>query len=153
MNVPPTHGAPSREQRMTTLRTVCGALVSSVVVISLAPFTGFLEAQPEQGEAMVLPIAIVAAVSIFASQVFRGFLFRPKKTGDRGRDEIEVWNKLLVSTIVSFAILESVAILGMVLFLFSGNIVWPLVYGGVAFMVMLGSWPTQAIVDKALSDA
>jgi len=85
------------------------AVVVEVLKRFLAPFTGYANLTPDQVQTLKYAFVALALANFFLIK------YIPKMLGSRSVEQ------LLTTTIITLALCESVAVLGLVLFLLAGN--------------------------------
>jgi hypothetical protein len=136
------------------LRIVCAALAGSVALYAVAGWV-LLEGmayRPQPGLPRSVPVAITmfAMIMILLSSRLRTNILRKALAGgivapvnlDR---LLEAYRR---ATLISFAMLEGAALLGMVVALLSGTIFYGIALGAASFVAMLTRWPQVADVDR-----
>jgi hypothetical protein len=136
------------------LRLICGALAAAVglyAVLSWMLLEG-LAYHPQQGVPRSVPIAMTmfAMIMILLSSRLRTNILRKALAGGltapASLDRVlEAYRR---ATLISFAMLEGAAVLGMVVALLSGTVFYGIALGAASLVAMLTRWPQVADVDR-----
>lgn len=142
------------EDRLRKLRIVCKALAATVLGYSLLGWfliEGF-QLRPFGRVPDALPIALtfLSAVLILLGSRLRSALLRAGLPANRALPVS--WDNLISAyqraTLVSFAVLEAAAVLGLLVALLSGSSFYGVVLCLAAFLSMLLRWPKAQELDR-----
>jgi len=121
----------------------CGALVHFVAPPRPAPIA--------QGSTLLWAFAIAAAFNVVTlAPVHRAMLAGPLRVFAAGRELPRLLVAHTAATVVLFARLEAIALLGVLLHFLAGRRDWFWGFAGVALLGMLALWPTPARVRAHL---
>lgn len=136
------------------LRLICGALAGAVALYAVLSWM-LLEGmayRPQPGLPRSVPVAMtmLAMIMILLSSRLRTNILRKALAGgivapvhlDR---VLEAYRR---ATLISFALLEGAALLGMVVALLSGTVFYGIALGAASSVAMLTRWPRVADVDR-----
>jgi hypothetical protein len=127
---------------LTTLRSVCGALIGGVVacggvVAFLTLRRSFAPAAPQLA-GMLLLLAGVFTVAALLSAPFVEAMLRKLPRGAERREALARFNS---SVIVGFAVREGAGLFALAAALVTGQLVWGLGLAGLAVLGMVLAWP------------
>jgi len=131
-------------QRLTMLRTVCGALVGGVVLFGVATAVllmgGIMEPVAPDQAGLLLPLAGIFTVASVLSAPFVESMLRKI---DGTTDHDAALARFTGSAIIGFAIREGAALFALVAALITGNVLWGLGLAGLATFGMILAWPGE----------
>jgi len=139
------------------LQIICGGIAASVLV-----YVGIAWVLIRQGTAAnmatllppAVPWALAAAAVLLivgGNQLPKAMLGRAAQPGNVGSPG-GTQQSIQTAYIIGFALHEAAAILGLILSLVSGRLMWVLVFGGAALLAMAGAWPTREKIRPLLAD-
>ena len=136
------------------LRIVCGALAGAVALYAVLCWVLLegLAYRPQPGLPRSVPVALTmfAMILILLSSRLRTNVLRKALAGG-GLAPVNL-DRLLEAyrraTLISFALLEGAALLGMVVAFLSGTVFYGIALGGASLVAMLTRWPGVADVDR-----
>jgi hypothetical protein len=145
--------APALAQHTTRLGMVAAAMVASVgaygALVSLLPAPAAVPIA--QGSTLLWFFALLAALNLVTlTPVYRAMLAGPLRVFAVGRELRPLLAAHFLATVVAFARLEAVALLGLLLFLLAGHRDWFWGFAGVAIVGMLAVWPSPGRVREHL---
>jgi hypothetical protein len=140
--------------RLRSLRVVCTALAGTVLsygIVGWFLIEGF-QMHPFGKMPDALPIALTffAAVLILLASRLRTAILRSGLPSMRGLpvDFVHLMGAYHRATLVSFAVLEAAALMGLVVALLSGSSFYGVVLCVVSFLSMLLRWPRAEELDR-----
>jgi hypothetical protein len=142
-------------QRLQPLRRVCAALAGGVLIMLMVAWFllgpgGFVP--PRLPDAVPLSITAASAILILASSRLRSSIVRrsfPTEPSLQPRPE-NVLAAYQKGTLVSFALLDGAAVLGLLVALLSGSRLYGTVLCAAALLGMLTRWPRASEIDRLL---
>lgn len=136
------------------LRILCGALAGAVglyAVLSWVLLEG-MAYRPLSGVPRAVPVSMTmfAMIMILLSSRLRTNILRKALTGGIAAPASldRVLDAYRRATLISFAMLEGAALVGMVVALLSGTVFYGIALGAASFVAMLTRWPQVADVDR-----
>jgi len=138
----------------TRLALVCAAMFAAVpiygAVVQLVPPPD--PAPIAQGSTLLWLFAVLAAFNLVTlTPGYRAMLAGPLRIFAVGRELRPLLTAHLTATIVVYARLEAVAVLGVLLYFLTGRRDWFWGFAGVALIGMLALWPSAARVKEHLA--
>ena len=134
---------PEPSPDLRTLRIICFALLSSVVLVNLVLTFLYATGDLPQGEVkkLVPPIFFTLALILIAASpaVKRALLKRSDSEHVIGAAERA--GDYMSANIIAFALREGAGLIGFVLSLLTGNPWWSWGLGGAAVLAMIVDWP------------
>lgn len=128
---------------MVTSVAVYGAVVYALPAPDPAPIA--------QGPTLLWAFVVLAVLNIVTlTPVYRAMLAGPLRVFAAGRELGPLLAAHLVATVVAFARLEAVALLGLLLYFLAGHRDWFWGFAGVAVVGMVAVWPTPGRVRDHL---
>lgn len=132
---------------------ICGGLALAVVLYAVAALalvgTGFLGPILELAtEFQALAAGAGFVVVLLATPVSRALLARAEAV--RPRDPARLLDTFQRSTLVGYVLRETGAVVGVVVTLLTGNVLWVLLTSGVALVTMALAWPRRGAVEDWL---
>ena len=141
-------------QRLRRLRTACTALAATVLAFAVAGWfliEGFqLRPFGKVPEALPLSMTFLAAVLILLASRLRSAILRGALPSNRLLP-IDLGNLMSAyqrATLLSFAILEMAALMGLLVALLSGSSFYGVVLCVASFLSMLLRWPKARELDR-----
>jgi len=134
------------DQRLRVLNVICAALVFSVMVyVAIAWFLVQRgSVQPSEGLPQVFPVILVlVALSVVMAAPVVSTMILKQGVAAAGEDAGRRLNSHQTSLIVGFALREVAAVMGLVLTLLSGRLIWVVALAAVAVAAMLLAWPKR----------
>lgn len=143
-------------QRLQNLRRICSALAISVwaygmAALLLVDYEGGRPVAPVPG---MVPLSLtgLAAVLILLSSRIRTTILRRAL---RQNPALPINGEVVLAayqraTILSFAVLEAAALLGLLVALLSGKTSYGLILCGAALLGMFSRWPREVEVDRLI---
>jgi hypothetical protein len=140
---------PEYARRLLPVTRVCRALAGTVVLFAILSWTLTSSGLPP---VVPLSLSLLAAVLILLSSRFRSSVLKrafPRAAELRPSPDtvLAAYGK---ATLISFAILEAAALLGLVVSMTSGSAYFGIVLCVAALFAMLTRWPRAAEVDRLL---
>jgi hypothetical protein len=142
---------------LRTLQTVCAALALAVLLLALA---GTLVLRARSGPPPGLPPGLLLSLTsvgivliLLASRIRSGLLRRAAVlpgTADGAADEARVFAAYHRATLVSFALLEGTAVVGLVLEVMTGSVRYGLALYAASLVSMLVRWPRQGELARLM---
>jgi hypothetical protein len=154
----PAAGTGATERVLATTRVLCGALAASSGLMALVAWlvVGSLGSRPAGPPPAVpgLPLIMTAAAAVLlllASRLRANLLRRIPARGPGAAVEpgpaLAAYQR---ASILSYALLEAVAVLGLTLTLLTGEVRYALIFSFAAVLSILVRWPRQAEIDRLL---
>lgn len=137
----------------TRLGLVCAAMVASVLIYGTIVYLVPPQSSVPIAQATTLLwLFVIAALlnAVTLTPVYRAMLVGPKRVFAVDPDERPLLAAHLVASVVLFARLEAVAVLGLLLFFLTGRRDWFWAFAGVAMVGLLALWPTRRRVTETL---
>lgn len=142
-------------RRLRPLRRLCAALAGGVVLVAALSWVllGPAGVRPlPLPDAVPLAVTAAAAILILLSSRLRSSIVRRSFPT---RPELQPQPEAVLAayrraTLVSFALLEGAALLGLMVALLSGRLLYGLVLCAAALLGMLTRWPRATEVDRLL---
>jgi hypothetical protein len=143
---------PQYADRLRPVLRICRALAGTVMLFAILSWTLTREAGGGLPPVVPLALSLFAAVLILLSSRFRSSVLRrafPRSAELRASPEtvLAAYGK---ATLISFAILEAAALLGLVVSMTSGSAYHGIVLCVATLFAMLTRWPRAAEVDRLL---
>ena len=143
---------PEYARRLLPVTRVCRALVGTVVLFGILSWTLTREAGGGLPPMVPLSLSLLAAVMILLSSRFRSSMLKrafPRSAELRPNPDtvLAAYGK---ATLISFAILEVAALLGLLVSMTSGSAYYGLVLCVATLFAMVTRWPRAAEVDRLL---
>lgn len=147
---------PEYARRLLPVTRVCAALGGTVLLFAILSWTLTREAggrpSPKLPPAVPLSLSLFAAMLILLSSRFRSSVLRrafPRTAELQPKPEtvLAAYGK---ATLISFAILELAALLGLVVSMTAGSAYYGIVLCVATLFGMLTRWPRAAEVDRLL---
>jgi hypothetical protein len=142
------------ERLLASLRVTCGTLAASSALMGFVAWlvVGPLGLRKPVADLPGLPLSLTAAGTILlllASRIRSGLLRRipPPAPGDDPRPALAGYQR---ATLVSCALLEGTAILGLLLSLLTGEVRYGLIFAFAAVISILVRWPRRSEVERLL---
>lgn len=142
--------------RLANLRVICAALAFSSALMGFLSWLvvdqlGIRETVPDL-PGLPLSLTVAATVLILlASRIRSGLLGRIPRPAQPDPDAVLAAYQR--ATIVSFALFEGAAILGLLLALITGQVRYGLIFALAAVLSMLVRWPRQGEVERLMRRA
>jgi hypothetical protein len=156
----PSAGTGATERVLATTRVLCGALAASSALMAFVAWlvVGSQGPRPAGPPAVPgLPLALTAAAAVLlllASRLRINLLRRiPARGPGAAVEPGPVLAAYQRASILSYALLETVAILGFTLTLVTGEVRYALIFSFAAVLSILVRWPRQAEIDRLLGPA
>ena len=140
-------------EHTTRLGVVCAAMIASVVVYgTIVYLVPPLTSVPIAQATTLLWLFAIAALlnTVTLTPVYRAMLAGPKRVFTVSPEERPLLAAHLVASVILFARLEAVAVLGLLLFFLTGHRDWFWAFAAVAVVGMLALWPTRRRVAATL---
>lgn len=141
-------------RRLANLRVICSALLTSSVLMGAVSWfvVGRMGMESAVPELPGLPLSLTVAGTVLillASRIRSGLLGRipPPALAPGPEPVLAAYQR---ATIVSFALFEGAAVLGLVLALITGQVRYGLIFSLAAVLSMLVRWPRQGEVERIL---
>ena len=143
---------PEYARRLLPVTRVCRALAGTVVLFAILSWTLTREAGGGLPPMVPLSLSLLAAVMILLSSRFRSSVLKrafPRSAELRPSSDtvLAAYGK---ATLISFAILEVAALLGLVVSMTSGSAYYGIVLCVATLFAMFTRWPRAAEVDRLL---
>lgn len=150
----PEGGSEGRiEEKIKVLQLICFFMLFPAVLLGVLPHLGVLPAPPEKIQ-IDFPLKevlyLIAVVDLVLAYFLRKMLFRPRRTAELRLDQAASMQSYTLATIVSFAIMESVSILGFVYFMLQRDANASTLFSAVSAAAMVLSWPSRSEFDQRL---
>lgn len=147
---------PGYARRLLPAMRICGALAGSVLLFAIFSWMLTREAggRPVPGLPAAVPLALsmLAAILILLSSRFRAVALRrafPRSAALEANPDtmLAAYGR---ATLISFAILEVAALLGLLVSLTSGSALYGIILCIAALLGMLTRWPRAAEADRLI---
>ena len=140
-------------EHATRLVWVCTAMIASVLIygtiVYLVPPR--LSVPIAQADTLLWVFVTAAALNaVTVTPVYRAMLAGPKRVFAVSHEERPLLAAHFIASVVLFARLEAIALLGLLLFFLTGQRTWFWAFAGVAAVGMLAQWPTRRRVTETL---
>jgi hypothetical protein len=144
---------PEYARRLRPLRRICAALAGAVALYAVLAWVLFRQAGgavPGVPAAVPLILTLLATMLILLSSRFRSSILRRAfpRSAALPIDPEAVLGAYWRATLFSFALLETVALLGLLVALTSGSATYGIVVCLVSSLGMLTRWPRASEVDR-----
>ncbi len=141
------------KQRLKTLQ-----IIVMVAIMSLVAYVGmaFMLTSQEAIEPMAIPSTLLPILAGFAvSTLFTASLIVKAMTGKASRimSPADRLGPYQAAMIVGVALRESAGVMGLVLTLLTGNLLWVSLLSGLAAIAILSNFPTQSALENLVQDA
>jgi hypothetical protein len=143
---------PEYARRLLPVRRVCTALISAVVLYAVASWLLVGQGKVRMGlpDSVPLLLTLLAAILILLSSRLRSTVLRrafPRSAALAVNPEavLAAYQK---ATLISFAILEAAALLGLLVAVTSGSMIYGIVLCAASVFGMLTRWPRASEVDR-----
>lgn len=140
--------------RLANLRVTCGALLFSSTLMGALSWLMVeqmgVEAPVQDLPGLPLSLTVAATILLLLGSRLRSGLIRrvPPPALDAGPEPVLAAYQR--ATLVSFALFESAAVLGLILALITGQVRYGLILALAAVLSMLVRWPRQAELERLL---
>ena len=137
--------------KLFQLNLVAGALLISTIILTVLGTLLVNDFPANKNDEIAGILVSLGLIELILAQVLYRIIFQPKAGPDGQLEEDKVISSLFTATIISFAIIESSAIMGFLSSYFSGKTLWCQILGIAAFFSMFLLWPRASRVQEKLS--